>query len=96
MQSNCESVDRLETHPQTVQTNAIFSEPWWRGIGHDPVNPDDSRSIKPNAFSLGGNVGTELNDGQPQSNEGRIEEGGGHAKGSINATSTPSGNCSQY
>lgn len=96
MQPNSESVDHLETHPRTVQTNAIFSEPWWRGIGDDPVNPDESRSIKSNAFSLGGNGGTELNDGQPQSYEGRIEEDGGHAKGSLNAASTPSGNCTQY
>lgn len=93
MQQNSESANRLETHPQTVQTNANFSEPWWRGIGYNPINLAESRSIKPDASSLGCNGGTESNEGQPQSNKGRVEEGGDHAKGSLNADSTLSGNC---
>lgn len=91
MQPKSESVNHQETQPQTVPANAIFSETWWCGVGYNPLNPAESRSIETNASSLRCNGCTESNEGQPLSNEGRTEEDDDSAKGSLNTASTLSG-----
>ncbi|KAK4791457.1 hypothetical protein SAY86_031870 [Trapa natans] len=87
MPPKSESVKRQEINPQTVPANAIFPEPWWRGVGYNPVNSTDSRSIETSVSAQGCNGGTNLNEVQPPSNEQRTEENGDSAKGSLDAAS---------
>lgn len=74
MQPKSESSNRVEAHPHIMQTSAVFTEPWWRGIGYNPTSPADPGRNETHAPLGCINGGSESNGGQSQSNEERVEE----------------------
>ncbi|XP_027334272.1 nuclear transcription factor Y subunit A-1 isoform X1 [Abrus precatorius] len=96
MQSKSETANRLRSDPHSVQPSSVYSEPWWRGIGYNPIaqtmagtNPSNSSLECPNGDS-------ESNEeGQSLSNSGMNEEDDDATKDSQPAALNQSGNYGQ-
>ncbi|XP_048139675.1 nuclear transcription factor Y subunit A-1-like isoform X4 [Rhodamnia argentea] len=86
MQPKSESSNRVEAHPHSIQTCAVFTEPWWRGIGYNTISPAEPGRIENHAPLGCINGGSDSNGGQSQSSEERVEEDddGDNVKGSGN------------
>ncbi|KAK9274013.1 hypothetical protein L1049_018827 [Liquidambar formosana] len=74
MREKSESANRPEPDPHGIPPSAVYSEPWWRGIGYNPIPPtltggNATNSSSPECL----NGGSESNDGQSLSNGGLNE-----------------------
>ncbi|XP_022642386.1 nuclear transcription factor Y subunit A-1 isoform X2 [Vigna radiata var. radiata] len=76
MQSKSETANRLRSDPHSFQPGSVYSEPWWRGIGYNPLAQTMAGANASNSSSLEcPNGDSESNEeGQSLSNSGRNEE----------------------
>ena len=75
MQSKSETANRLRSDPHTYPPTNAYSEPWWRGIGYNPISQAVVGANASNSSSLEcPNGDSESNDGQSLSNSGLNEE----------------------
>lgn len=81
MQSKSETANQLSSDPHSFQPGGVYSEPWWRGVGYNPVAQTMSGA---NSSSLDcPNGDSESNEeGQSLSNSGMNEEDDDAAKDS--------------
>lgn len=63
MQSKSETANRLRSDPHSFQPGGVYSEPWWRGIGYNPMAQTMSGANASNSSSL------ECPNGDSESNE---------------------------
>lgn len=76
MQSKSETANRLRSDPHSFQPGSVYSEPWWRGIGYNPMAQTMAGANASNSSSLEcPNGDSESNEeGQSLSNSGMNEE----------------------
>lgn len=72
MQPKSKISNGVDAHPHSIQTSAVFTEPWWRG--YNTISPADPGRNETHAPLGCINGGSESNGGQSQSNEERVEE----------------------
>nr|AFK33746.1 unknown [Lotus japonicus] len=96
MQSKSEAANRLRSDPHSFQPGSVYSEPWWRGVGYNPMAQTMSGANASNSSSEGPNGDSESNDeGQSLSNSGMNEEDDDATKDSQAADPNQSGNHGQ-
>lgn len=92
MQSKSEAANRLRSDPHSFQPGSVYSEPWWRGVGYNPMAQTMSGANASNSSSEGPNGDSESNDeGQSLSNSGMNEEDDDATKDSQAADPNQSG-----
>ncbi|XP_021812081.1 nuclear transcription factor Y subunit A-1 [Prunus avium] len=70
MQSKSETENRLHADHHTIPPNSVYSEPWWRGVGYNPISPAVTGRNASNSSSLEcPNGGSESNDDRSLSND---------------------------
>lgn len=74
MRSKSERTDQLEPNPNAIPPGAVYSEPWWRGVGYNSISPALAGGNVSNSSSLDCPNGSESNDAQSMSNDGLNEE----------------------
>ena len=76
MQSKSETANRLRSDPHSFQPGSVYSEPWWCGIGYNPMAQTMAGANASNSSSLEcPNGDSESNEeGQSLSNSGMNEE----------------------
>ncbi|AES70719.2 putative transcription factor Hap2/NF-YA family [Medicago truncatula] len=94
MQPKSETANQPRSGPHSFQPGGVYSEPWWRGVGYNPVAQTMSGA---NSSSLDcPNGDSESNEeGQSLSNSERNEEDDDAAKDSQPAAPNQSGNYGQ-
>ncbi|KAL5164557.1 Nuclear transcription factor Y subunit A-1 [Glycine soja] len=97
MQSKSETANRLRSDPHSFQPGSVYSEPWWRGIGYNPVAQTMAGANASNSSSLEcPNGDSESNEeGQSLSNSGMNEEDDDATKDSQPAAPNGTGNYGQ-
>ncbi|WVY94959.1 hypothetical protein V8G54_034047, partial [Vigna mungo] len=97
MQSKSETANRLRSDPHSFQPGSVYSEPWWRGIGYNPLAQTMAGANASNSSSLEcPNGDSESNEeGQSLSNSGRNEEDDDATKESQPAAPNEPGNYGQ-
>ncbi|KAJ1390331.1 hypothetical protein SESBI_37546 [Sesbania bispinosa] len=97
MQSKSETANRLRSDPHSFQPSGVYAEPWWRGIGYNPMAQAMSGANASNSSSLEcPNGDSESNEeGQSLSNSGMNEEDDDATKDSQPAAPNQSGNYGQ-
>uniref|UniRef100_A0A2N9IUQ6 Nuclear transcription factor Y subunit n=2 Tax=Fagus sylvatica TaxID=28930 RepID=A0A2N9IUQ6_FAGSY len=97
MQSKSENGNRLEPDSHAIPPTGVYSEPWWRTIGYNPISPAMTGGNISNSSSLEcPNGGSDSNDGQSLSNGGPNGEDDDGIKESQNtASSRSAGNFGQ-
>lgn len=95
MRSKSESTDQLEPNPNAIPPGAVYSEPWWRGVGYNSISPALAGGNVSNSSSLDCPNGSESNDAQSMSNDGLNEEDDDANKESRAPASSRSGNWSK-
>nr|KYP76288.1 Nuclear transcription factor Y subunit A-1 [Cajanus cajan] len=97
MQSKSETANRLRSDPHTFQSGGVYSEPWWRGIGYNPLAQTMAGANASNSSSLEcPNGDSESNEeGQSLSNSGMNEEDDDATKDSQPAAPNEPGNYGQ-
>ncbi|RVW32826.1 Nuclear transcription factor Y subunit A-1 [Vitis vinifera] len=74
MQSNSKGPNQIGP-PHTAPPSSVYSEPWWRGVGYNPISTTMTGGNTNNSPSSEcPNGGSESNDGQSHSNGGLNEE----------------------
>lgn len=69
MQSKSESTNRLRSDPHSFPPSSVYSEPWWRGVGYNPMSQAMAGANASNSSSLEcPNGDSESNDDQSMSN----------------------------
>ena len=63
MQSKSETTNRLRSYRHSFQTCSVYSEPWWCGIGYNPMAQTIAGANASNSSSL------ECHNGDSESNE---------------------------
>ncbi|WJX31385.1 hypothetical protein P8452_19817 [Trifolium repens] len=96
MQPKSETANQLRSDPHSFQPSGVYSEPWWRGAGYNPVAQSKSMSGA-NSSSLDcPNGDSESNEeDQSMSNSAMNEEDDDAAKDSQPAAPNQSGNYGQ-
>ncbi|XP_061367398.1 nuclear transcription factor Y subunit A-1-like isoform X1 [Gastrolobium bilobum] len=94
MQSKSETANRLRSDPHSFQPSNVYSEPWWRGIGYNPMAQAMSGANASHSSSLEcPNGDSESNEeGQSLANSGLNEEDDDATKDSQPAAPNQSGN----
>ncbi|KAL2332886.1 hypothetical protein Fmac_014099 [Flemingia macrophylla] len=97
MQSKSETANRLRSDPHSFQPGGVYSEPWWRGIGYNPLAQTMAGANASNSSSLEcPNGDSESNEeGQSLSNSGMNEEDDDATKDSQPAAPNEPGNYGQ-
>ena len=95
MQSNSKGANQIGP-PHTAAPSSVYSEPWWRGVGYNPISTtmiggNTSKSPSPECP----NGGSESNDAQSHSNGGLNEEDE-NIKESQATASSQSSTCLNY
>ncbi|KAF5471203.1 hypothetical protein F2P56_011656 [Juglans regia] len=98
MQQKSEKPNRLDPRSHAIQPPAVYTEPWWRNIGYNPISPAVTGGNVSNSSSLEcPDAGSDSNDGQSLSNNEPNEEGDDATKESQNtASSRSAGNYGQH
>lgn len=92
MQSKSENGNRLEPDSHAIPPTGVYSEPWWRTIGYNPISPAMTGGNISNSSSLEcPNGGSDSNDGQSLSNGRPNGEDDDGIKESQNTASSRSG-----
>lgn len=96
MQSNSKGPNQIGP-PHTAPPSSVYSEPWWRGVGYNPISTTMTGGNTNNSPSSEcPNGGSESNDGQSHSNGGLNEEDDDSIKESqATASSQSNGNYGQ-
>lgn len=93
MQSKSETENRLHADHHTIPPNSVYSEPWWRGVGYNPISPAVTGRNASNSSSLEcPNGGSESNDDRSLSNDEPNEDDDDDATKGSQITSPRSGN----
>ncbi|KAI4305086.1 hypothetical protein L6164_028475 [Bauhinia variegata] len=96
MQSKSETANRLRSDPHTFQATNVYSEPWWRGIGYNPISQVMAGANASNSSSMEcPNGDSESNEGQSLSNGELNEEDDDATKESQPTTPNQSGKYGQ-
>ncbi|KAJ1410858.1 hypothetical protein SESBI_21667 [Sesbania bispinosa] len=96
MQSKSETANQLGSNPHSFTPGSVYSEPWWRGVGYNPVSQAMSGANGSNSSSLEcPNGDSESSEGQSLSNNGLNEEDDDANKESQPAAPNQSGNYGQ-
>lgn len=96
MQSKSENANRLHPGSHAIPPS-VYSEPWWRNIGYNPISSVVTAGNISNSSSLEcPNAGSDSNDGQSRSNNGLNEEDDDATKESQNTASSRSGASNGY
>lgn len=92
MQSKSETENRLHADHHTIPPNSVYSEPWWRGVGYNPISPAVTGRNASNSSSLEcPNGGSESNDDRSLSNDEPNEDDDDDATKESQITSPRSG-----
>lgn len=96
MQSNSKGPNQIGP-PHTAPLSSVYSEPWWRGVGYNPISTTMTGGNTNNSPSSEcPNGGSESNDGQSHSNGGLNEEDDDSIKESQATASSQSSTCLNY
>ncbi|KAG6679268.1 hypothetical protein I3843_14G119400 [Carya illinoinensis] len=91
MQQKSEKPNQLDPRSHATQPPAVYTEPWWRNIGYNPISPSVTGGNVSNSSSLEcPDAGSDSIDGQSLSNNEPNEEGGDATKESQNTASSRS------
>ncbi|EXB93313.1 Nuclear transcription factor Y subunit A-1 [Morus notabilis] len=96
MRSKSQNTDGLGLDSHTITPTNVYSEPWWRNVGYNPISPPLTVRNASNSSSLDcPNGASESNEDQSLSDDGPNEEDDDATKDSYVSASPRSGNYGQ-